>query len=114
MVHGMLDPIQAVDTDAGLRPLPSPWVFCIAIVDILPMMCFFFFNVMNCISFYHILSAGHNAVRLEHFLHYILFHSQTRIVNEPILAQLAHTDNSLWIEKEQSDQEGANGSIFVT
>ena len=56
----------------------------------------------------------HTAVRLEHFLYYILFLSQTRIVNVPILAQLAHTDNSLWIEKEQSDQEGANKSILVT
>ena len=77
---------------------------------------------MNFISFYHIhvLSAGRNAVRLGHFMsmYYIqnvLFLSKTRVVNEPVLfTKLAYPDNSLWIEKEQSDQEGANRSIFVT
>ena len=58
-------------------------------------------------------------VRLEHFLVLCMFFSlsQTRIVTSvnhvrSIFTQLAHPDDSLWIEKEQSLQEGAAGSFF--
>jgi hypothetical protein len=30
-----------------------------------------------------------------------------------MFTQLAHPDNSLWIEEEQSLEEGATGSFFV-
>ena len=48
----------------------------------------------------------------------IIFLSQGRIVIsvnhvQGIFTQLAHPDDSLWIEKEQSLQEGATGSFFV-